>query len=88
MPLRVITTSLGATDARALDALVDEFGAEVRIAYDAKYDRILLRPASYGCYRRSRPSGWTAGIEEGPRGLLVLSGGLSVPVDQWLLSSS
>jgi hypothetical protein len=32
IPLRVITTTyLGATDARALDALVNDFGAEVRV---------------------------------------------------------
>lgn len=41
IPLRVITTTyLGATDARALDALVDEFGAEVRITYDTDMTRL------------------------------------------------
>ena len=41
VPLRVITTTyLGATDARALDALVDEFGAEVRINYDTNMTRL------------------------------------------------
>lgn len=41
IPLRVITTTyLGATDARALDALVDEYGAEVRINYDTNQTRL------------------------------------------------
>ncbi|MBS9535462.1 DUF3427 domain-containing protein [Mycobacterium sp. M1] len=41
IPLRVITTTyLGATDARALDALVDEFGAEVRINYETNQTRL------------------------------------------------
>ncbi len=41
IPLRVITTTyLGATDARALDALVDEFGAEVRINYETDRTRL------------------------------------------------
>ena len=41
MPLRVITTTyLGATDARALDALVDEFGAEVRVNYETERTRL------------------------------------------------
>ncbi|ORB28014.1 DUF3427 domain-containing protein [Mycolicibacterium parafortuitum] len=41
VPLRVITTTyLGATDARALDALVNEFGAEVRITYDTNMTRL------------------------------------------------
>ena len=39
--LRVITTTyLGATDARALDALVNEFGAEVRINYEINRTRL------------------------------------------------
>lgn len=39
--LRVITTTyLGATDARALDALVDEFGAEVRVNYELHRTRL------------------------------------------------
>ena len=39
--LRVITTTyLGATDARALDALVNEFGAEVRINYEINQTRL------------------------------------------------
>lgn len=41
VPLRVITTTyLGATDARALDALVQEFGAEVRINYETARTRL------------------------------------------------
>ena len=41
VPLRVITTTyLGATDARALDALVNEFGAEVRINYEINRTRL------------------------------------------------
>ncbi|MEX7468579.1 DUF3427 domain-containing protein [Mycobacterium adipatum] len=41
VPLRVITTTyIGATDARALDRLVDEFGAEVRITYDTNMTRL------------------------------------------------
>ena len=39
--LRVITTTyLGATDARALDALVNEFGADVRINYEINRTRL------------------------------------------------
>ncbi len=35
VPLRVITTTyLGTTGARALDALVNDFGAEVRVNYE------------------------------------------------------
>jgi superfamily II DNA or RNA helicase/HKD family nuclease len=41
VPLRVITTTyLGATDARALDALVDEFGAQVRVNYEIDRTRL------------------------------------------------
>ncbi len=41
IPLRVITsTYLGATDARALDALVNEFGAEVRVNYETDRTRL------------------------------------------------
>jgi superfamily II DNA or RNA helicase/HKD family nuclease len=41
VPLRVITTTyLGATDARALDALVTEFGAEVRVNYETDRTRL------------------------------------------------
>lgn len=41
VPLRVITTTyIGATDAKALDRLVDEFGAEVRINYDTAMTRL------------------------------------------------
>lgn len=41
IPLRVITTTyLGATDVRALDALVNEFGAQVRINYETDQTRL------------------------------------------------
>jgi superfamily II DNA or RNA helicase/HKD family nuclease len=41
VPLRVITTTyLGATDARALDALVDQFGAQVRVNYETNRTRL------------------------------------------------
>lgn len=41
VPLRVITTTyLGATDARALDRLVDDFGAEVRVNYETDRTRL------------------------------------------------
>jgi superfamily II DNA or RNA helicase/HKD family nuclease len=41
VPLRVITTTyLGATDARALDALANEYGAEVRINYETDRTRL------------------------------------------------
>ena len=41
VPLRVITTTyLGATDARALDRLVTEFGAEVRVNYEIDRTRL------------------------------------------------
>lgn len=40
-PLRIITTTyMGATDPRALDRLVREFGAEVKIQYDAQRTRL------------------------------------------------
>lgn len=40
-PLRVITTTyLGSTERRALDRMVREFGAEVRIQYDAQRTRL------------------------------------------------
>ncbi|BBZ32967.1 DUF3427 domain-containing protein [Mycolicibacterium confluentis] len=41
VPLRVITTTyIGATDAKALDRLVEEFGAEVRVNYDTNMTRL------------------------------------------------
>ncbi|WP_134772760.1 DUF3427 domain-containing protein [Ornithinimicrobium flavum] len=41
VPLRVITTTyMGATERKALDRLVAEFGAEVRIQYDAQRTRL------------------------------------------------
>lgn len=40
-PLRVITTTyIGATERRALDRLVREFGAEVKVQYDAQRTRL------------------------------------------------
>src|SRR6476661_2520482 len=40
-PLRVVTTTyMGATERRALDRLVNEFGAEVKIQYDAQRTRL------------------------------------------------
>jgi superfamily II DNA or RNA helicase/HKD family nuclease len=41
VPLRVLTTTyLGATDARALDALVNDFGAQVRVNYETNRTRL------------------------------------------------
>ena len=41
VPLRVITTTyLGATEPRALDALVNDFGAEVRVNYETDRTRL------------------------------------------------
>jgi superfamily II DNA or RNA helicase/HKD family nuclease len=41
IPLRVLTTTyLGATDAKALDALVSDYGAEVRINYETNRTRL------------------------------------------------
>ena len=41
VPLRVITTTyIGATDRRAIDRLVQEFGAEVRISYEIERTRL------------------------------------------------
>ena len=52
VPLRVITTTyLGATDARALDALVDEFGAKVRVNYET--DRTRLHAKAWLLRRRT-----------------------------------
>lgn len=52
VPLRVITTTyLGATDARALDALVDEFGAQVRVNYET--DRTRLHAKAWLLRRNS-----------------------------------
>lgn len=52
VPLRVMTTTyLGATDARALDALVNEFGAEVRVNYEI--DRTRLHAKAWLLRRNS-----------------------------------
>jgi superfamily II DNA or RNA helicase/HKD family nuclease len=41
VPLRVLTTTyIGATDARALDALVNDYGAEVRVNYETNRTRL------------------------------------------------
>lgn len=41
VPIRVITTTyIGGTERRALDRLVNEFGAEVKVQYDAKRTRL------------------------------------------------
>nr|WP_205704854.1 DEAD/DEAH box helicase [Kineococcus indalonis] len=41
VPFRVITTTyMGATERRALDALVDEFGAEVKVIYETTRTRL------------------------------------------------
>ncbi len=41
VPLRVVTTTyLGSTERRALDRMIREFGAEVRIQYDAQRTRL------------------------------------------------
>ena len=52
IPVRVITTTyLGATDARALDALVNDFGAEVRVNYET--DRTRLHAKAWLLRRNS-----------------------------------
>lgn len=52
VPFRVITTTyLGATDARALDALVTDFGAEVRVNYET--DRTRLHAKAWMLRRNS-----------------------------------
>ncbi len=41
VPIRVLTTTyMGATDAKALDALVNEFGAEVKVNYETNRTRL------------------------------------------------
>lgn len=56
VPLRVLTTTyMGATDRTALDRLVREFGAEVRVNYETQSTRLLTpggcgtRAPSYTC---------------------------------------
>ncbi|SJN17340.1 DUF3427 domain-containing protein [Luteococcus japonicus] len=41
VPIRVVTTTyIGGTERRALDRLVEDFGAEVRVQYDARVTRL------------------------------------------------
>lgn len=41
VPIRIVTTTyIGGTDRRALDRLIDDFGAEVRVQYDARVTRL------------------------------------------------
>lgn len=41
VPIRVVTTTyIGGTERRALDRLIEEFGAEVRVQYDARIARL------------------------------------------------
>ncbi|GAB7006520.1 DEAD/DEAH box helicase [Nocardioides sp. AN3] len=48
-PLRVITTTyVGATERRALDRLVREFGAEVKVQYDAQRTRLHAKAWMFG----------------------------------------
>lgn len=52
VPIRVITTTyIGATERRALDRLVDEYGAEVRVNFDARTTH--LHAKAWLFYRRS-----------------------------------
>ena len=52
LPFRVLTTTyMGATDAAALNRLVNDFGAEVRISYDTTMTR--LHAKAWHFYRRS-----------------------------------
>ena len=49
VPIRVITTTyIGGTERRALDRLVRDFGAEVRIQYDAKRTRLHAKAWLFG----------------------------------------
>ncbi len=50
VPLRVITAYPGATDARALDALVDEFGAQVRVNYETDRTRLHAKARNTGLH--------------------------------------
>ncbi|MGO1676784.1 MAG: DUF3427 domain-containing protein [Brevibacterium yomogidense] len=52
VPIRVLTTTyIGATERRALDRLVDEYGAEVRVNFDARTTH--LHAKAWLFYRRS-----------------------------------
>lgn len=49
VPLRVITTTyIGGTERAALDRLINDFGAEVRIQYDAKRTRLHAKAWLFG----------------------------------------
>ncbi len=48
VPLRVITAYPDATDARALDALVDDFGARVRVNYETDRTRLHAKARNTG----------------------------------------
>lgn len=49
VPIRVITTTyIGGTERRALDRLVDDFGAEVKVQYDAKRTRLHAKAWLFG----------------------------------------
>ncbi|CAN5167960.1 DEAD/DEAH box helicase [soil metagenome] len=57
VPFRIITTTyIGGTERRALDRLVKEFGAEVRIQYDAARTRLHAKAWLFG-----RDSGFDTG---------------------------
>ena len=52
VPIRVVTTTyIGGTERRALDRLVEEFGAQVKVQYDAKRTRLHAKAWLFG--RRS-----------------------------------
>lgn len=49
IPIRVVTTTyIGGTERRALDRLVNEFGAEVKVQYDAKRTRLHAKAWLFG----------------------------------------
>ncbi|ESQ06031.1 MULTISPECIES: DUF3427 domain-containing protein [unclassified Streptomyces] len=49
VPVRVITTTyMGATERRALDRLVDEYGAEVRVNYELRSTRLHAKAWLFG----------------------------------------
>ena len=49
VPIRVVTTTyIGGTERRALDRLVNEFGAEVKVQYDAKRTRLHAKAWLFG----------------------------------------
>jgi superfamily II DNA or RNA helicase/HKD family nuclease len=49
VPIRVVTTTyIGGTERRALDRLVNDFGAEVKVQYDAKRTRLHAKAWLFG----------------------------------------